>query len=239
MHADLVRLLDLQERDAVLADAERRVAEVGRDETRLEEGFRATRATLDHARRANAEGVRLRDALETKIEAQRRQQERRKLRLDQVHNQREASAVMAELDLAGSAISQEESDWVKAAEVVSAREERVREQEAKLAEVEAALAPERASLAQRRAEVEAERDTVRRTRDERAAEITKPLRVQYERLRGSRIGPVIVALRGGACGACHTAVPLSRRGQIRNGRIIDSCEGCGAILYPSESDGTG
>ena len=43
---------------------------------------------------------------------------------------------------------------------------------------------------------------------------------------------------GGTCGACHTSVPLNRRSQIRSGAIVDGCEGCGAILYPSEAAGS-
>jgi predicted nucleic acid-binding Zn-ribbon protein len=47
-----------------------------------------------------------------------------------------------------------------------------------------------------------------------------------------------VPLVGGACGGCHTAVPLNRRSQIKAGTVIDGCEACGAILYPSESSGS-
>ena len=42
-------------------------------------------------------------------------------------------------------------------------------------------------------------------------------------------------LVGGACGACHTSVPLNRRSQIRAGAVLDGCEVCGAILYPPEA----
>jgi uncharacterized protein len=63
------------------------------------------------------------------------------------------------------------------------------------------------------------------------------LRTRYDRLRRSRGTDVVVPLSGGACGACHTSVPLNRRSQIRTGQVLDGCEACGAILYPSESEG--
>ena len=50
---------------------------------------------------------------------------------------------------------------------------------------------------------------------------------------------VVVPLVGGTCGACHTSIPLNRRSQIRSGAIIDGCEGCGAILYPAGAGGVG
>jgi len=49
---------------------------------------------------------------------------------------------------------------------------------------------------------------------------------------------VIVPLVGGACGACHTSVPMNRRSQIRTGAVLGNCEACGAILYPPELVGS-
>jgi predicted nucleic acid-binding Zn-ribbon protein len=45
---------------------------------------------------------------------------------------------------------------------------------------------------------------------------------------------VVVSVRGVACGACFTAVPMSRRSQIRTGLLIEGCEACGVILYAEE-----
>ena len=64
---------------------------------------------------------------------------------------------------------------------------------------------------------------------------TRSLRTRYERLRKARSGDVVVPLVGGSCGACHTSIPLNRRSQIRAGTLLDGCEGCGAILYPPET----
>ena len=71
-----------------------------------------------------------------------------------------------------------------------------------------------------------------------AAGIDKALRHRYERLRRTRSGDVVVPLRGGACGGCHTSVTLNRRSQIRAGLVLEGCEACGAILYPAEPDGS-
>ena len=47
---------------------------------------------------------------------------------------------------------------------------------------------------------------------------------------------MIVPLVGGSCGSCHTSIPLNRRSQIKAGSVLDGCEVCGAILYPSETE---
>ena len=94
------------------------------------------------------------------------------------------------------------------------------------------------SIAERQRAIEKERAAVAQERDASAAVIDKALRNRYDRLRRTRTNDVVVPLVGGACGGCHTAVPLNRRGQIRAGLVIEGCEACGAILYPPGPDGS-
>jgi len=176
--------------------------------------------------------------MEAKIESYRLLQDRRKQRLDQVKTPKEASAVMAELDLARSVMDKEESDWVRTADDVVQLEIRVQTEESSLKTVESSQAEERALLSRRKAALEVERAAALRERELSAATIDRPLRIRYDRLRRSRSTDVVVPLVGGACGDCHTAVPLNRRSQIKAGTIIEGCEACGAILYPSESSGS-
>ena len=234
MHADLVKLLELQAKDAVLSDVEQRLAVLNRDAAALDEALQRARASLEAAQKALAEGRRRRDEMEAKIESYRLLQDRRKQRLEQVKNAKEASAVMAELDLARSVMAKEESDWVRTADGVVQLEIRVQSEETTLQSMESSQAEERALLGQRRNALEVERAAALREREASAATIDRPLRTRYDRLRRSRSNDVVVPLVGGACGGCHTAVPLNRRSQIKAGSVIDGCEACGAILYPPE-----
>jgi uncharacterized protein len=234
MHADLLKLLELQAKDAVLSGAEQRLADLNRDAAALDEALQRARMSLEAAQKALAEGRRRRDEMEAKIESYRLLQDRRKQRLEQVKNSKEATAVMAELDLARSVMAKEESDWVRTADGVVQLEIRAQAEETNLQTLESSQAEERALLEQRRASLEAERAAALRDREASAATIDRPLRTRYDRLRRSRAGDVVVPLVGGACGGCHTAVPLNRRSQIKAGSVIDGCEACGAILYPPE-----
>jgi uncharacterized protein len=238
MHADLVKLLDLQSKDAAVAAAEQRLADLGQETAGLDEILQRARSVLDNTRRAAADGQRRRDDLETKIESYRILQDRRRQRLEHVRNPKDASTLMTELDLAQSVMAKEENDWVRSAEMTIQLEVKVRDEERNLAAVEAAQAPERAVVAQRRAVLEAERDEALRVREDSAAQLDKTLRGRYDRLRRTRSNDVVVPLMGGACGSCHTAVPMNRRSQIRAGNVIDACEACGAILYPGEPAGS-
>jgi predicted nucleic acid-binding Zn-ribbon protein len=238
MHADLVKLLDLQAKDAVLAEVDQRLALIGQDVVVLDQALQRARESLEAARRAAAEGQRRRDELEAKIESYRVLQERRRERLELVRNPKEASALMAELELARSVTAKEENEWVRSADAVTLLESRVKEEERNLEAVETSQAAERGAIAERRAAIEAEQAAAARKREESAVLIDKALRNRYDRLRRTRTNDVVVPLIGGACGGCHTSVPLNRRGQIRAGLVIEGCEACGAILYPPGPDGS-
>lgn len=238
MHADLVKLLDLQAKDSAVAEVERRLGAL-RDETGiLDQALERAREVLETARRAVADAARRRDELEAKIESYRTLQERRHQRLEQVRNPKEAAALMAELDLAKSVLAKEENEWVRSADSVTQLELKVQGEELNLKAVETAQAPQRAQLAEREAQLDAERNAASREREATAALVDKSLRTRYDRLRRTRSSDVVVPLVGGACGGCHTAVPLNRRSQIKSGAVLDGCEACGAILYPSEQAGS-
>lgn len=235
MHADLVKLLDLQAKDLAVVEVERRLEALGEEAGVLDQALNRAREGLEAAKRAAAEAARRRDELEQKIESYRVLQERRQQRLEHVRNPKEASTLMAELDLARSVVAKEESDWVRSADAVTLAQFKAAEEERNVAAVAEGQTPERERLAARRQELEAELARARQERDESATRLDRPLRIRYDRLRKARSGDVIVPLLGGSCGACHTSIPLNRRSQIRAGSVVDTCEVCGAILYPPEA----
>ena len=235
MHADLVKLLDLQAKDAAVAEAERRLDALRAESGVLDQALDRAREGLAAARRAVAAAATRRDELEAKIETYRVLHDRRQQRLEHVRNPKEASALMAELDLARSVVAKEENDWVRSADAVTQAQFKAAEEERNVAAAVEGQVPERDRLASRQAELEAELAAVRREREESASRLDRPLRIQYERIRKARSGDVVVPLLSGSCGSCHTSIPLNRRSQIKAGQVLDTCEVCGAFLYPLES----
>lgn len=238
MHADLVKLLELQRKDTIVGDVQQRMGALQGDYVGLDQILKQAQATLEGARRAVADAARRRNELEARVESYRLLQERRQLRLEHVRNPKEAATLMAELDLARSVMAKEENEWVRAAEAVGALELKVAEEERRLEALAESQVPERAILDGRRAALEEELRAANHDREESASRIDRPLRTRYDRLRRSRAAEVVVPLLGGTCGACHTSIPLNRRSLIRSGAVLDGCEGCGAILYPPEIAGS-
>ncbi|MBW8773203.1 MAG: hypothetical protein JF590_07945 [Gemmatimonadetes bacterium] len=141
---------------------------------------------------------------------------------------------MAELDLARGVLVREEGEWVKLADQVKSAELRATQVEAEVDQVKEGQSEMRTSLAARRSDIEHERGIAQAARDRSAKEVDKALRVRYERLRTPKRARVLVGLNGATCGACNTAIPMSRRAAIKAGTVIDACENCGVILYWSE-----
>jgi len=234
MHPDLEKLLDLQAKDLILLATDVRLKGIADEIAGLDAALDRARADVEAARKRLADGITKREELEKVIESQRTLQEKRRTRIEQVKTAREVQALMTELDAARQTLARQESDWVKAAETTQQQEAAVTEAEARLQALESDQGGERARLDEGKAEVELEREEARQARDASAATVERSLRMRYDRLWTSRTTTVVVPLRGDACGACHTAVPRNRRSQIRAGTHIDSCEGCGVILYPAE-----
>jgi len=238
MHADLVKLIDLQNKDAIVGNVRERMEALTGEFAGLDQVLQQAQGLLDGARRAASEGIRRRNELEARVESYRLLQERRQLRLEYVRNPKEAATLMAELDLARSVMAKEENEWVRCAEAVGVLELKVEEEIRRVEALAASQTPDRAVLEERRSALEEELETANREREESASRIDRQLRSRYDRLRRTRSSDVVVPLLGGTCGACHTSIPLNRRSQIRSGAVLDGCEGCGAILYPPEVAGS-
>ncbi len=235
MHPDLLKLLELQAKDRTLLEADQALdailAEVEALDQQLAEGEKAVAQNA----KAVADATRRRVEMEGKLENYRKLEERGMARLDQIRNQKESQAVMAELDLARSILAKEESDWLRQAEIIAGLEAAGTEAGSRLAAMREAQAVARGELDLRRADAEARRGEALAAREAAAAEVNKVLRGRYERLRSVKSVRVVVALSGPSCGACFTQVPLNRRSQIRAGTLIDACESCGVILYADET----
>jgi predicted nucleic acid-binding Zn-ribbon protein len=233
MNEDLVKLLDLQERDMALLDVDTRLAAVLAEVEVLDQAIQSVALEAEAAKRAAVAAARRRDEMEAKIESYRRLQDQRRKRLEFVRAQKEAASMMAELDLATSVLAKEEGEWVKVADGVKASEAAAVAAEGRVQEARDAQKPERDEVDGRRRALEKEREGLLADRDRAAGQVERRLRQRYDRLRAQRARNVVVALAGAACGACFTTIPLHRRTQLRESAGYDWCEACGVILYVS------
>ena len=234
MHPELEALLALQEKDQAVNQTDDALAALEPATRALDESQAAAERALAAARAAIQAALDRRDELEGKIASYRNMQEQRRQRLEWVRGAKEASTLMAELDLARSVLAKEEAEFMRSGDAVGEAERRAAEAEQALAHVRAQQAAEREALAGRREQIAGERERAVAEREQAAARVTPGMLARYERIRRGKAPLAVYPLHVDACGHCFTAVPTQRRTLIQRGVSIEACEACGVLLYVKE-----
>ncbi|HET7251853.1 MAG TPA: hypothetical protein VFI79_18575 [Gemmatimonadales bacterium] len=231
MHPDLEGLLTLQAKDQDVTKSEQALAALEPDVRRLDEQLAVAQRALDGARRAIDDARRRKEELEGKIASYKSMQEQRRQKLEWVRGAKEASTLMAELDLTRTVLAKEEAEFMRSGDAVHEAERKAAEAEKALGTVREAQAPERAALAERREAALAELRRAQEVRTAATRGVNGTLLSRYERIRRGKAPLALYALHGDACGHCFTAVPTQRRVLIQRGASIETCEACGVLLY--------
>jgi len=197
----------------------------------LDEALAASERGLDQARRGVQDALRRRDELEGRIASYRDKQEQRRQRLEWVKGAKEASTLMAELDLARSVLAKEEAEFMRSGDAVAEAERKAADAERAFEEVKASQAAAREALSGKRDAIMAGREGAVAARDKAATGVAAGFLARYERIRRGKAPLALYELHGDACGHCFTAVPTQRRSLIQRGLSIEACEACGVLLY--------
>jgi uncharacterized protein len=234
VHADLQSLLTLQERDKAILAIEAELAAFNPELEALDAELARAQAERDAAIKGAQDAEQRRAELEGKIESYRVMQERRRQRLEWVRGAKEASTLMAELDLARTVLAKEEAEWMRSADRVQEAARRVEESDRLLTEAHAAQAPRREAIAAGQLACNDRLAAARQERESAAEAVRPQMRSQYERILRGRAPLALYPLHGEACGHCFTAVPLHRRQDILNGESVVTCEACGVMVYSGD-----
>ena len=235
MHPDLPKLLEVQVKDRRLAELDVRAQAILAERATLDALLERARAEVASAERAVNDMTRRRDEAEQKLETQRAQHEKRRLRLETERNPRVAAQLLGDVELGRNILAQEEAEWLRMADDVNARAAVARAAAERLAAAEGEQAGARAEIDGRAAELAGEVAIAQAERDVAAGQLDVKLRLRYDRLRKTRKNEILVPADKGTCTACYTSIPRSQIGPLEaNGILIDGCEMCGAIIYVAE-----
>jgi len=234
VHPELEPLLALQDKDVAVAQCDAQLAGLTPEVQVLEDRLAVAERALEQAHAAIRTAIGRKDEMEGRIASYRTTQEQRRQKLEWVRGAKEASTLMAELDLARSVLAKEEAEFMRSGDAVGDAERKAAETERALDEVREGQAAEREALAGRRDAIAAERERAVRAREAAARAVSAAMLVRYERIRRGKTPLALFALHGGSCGNCFTAVPTQRRALITRGATIESCEACGVLLYSKE-----
>src|SRR5439155_4814173 len=192
-------VLALQEKDQAVTEAEEALAALEPEERTLDDALRAAERALEPGRAQIQAALDRRGDLEGKIANYRSMQEQRRQRLEWVRGAKEASTLMAELDLARSVLAKEEAEFMRSGDAVTEAEGKAAEAERALEEVRARQAPLREALAGKREQIAAEREGAVAERERATAAVNPGLLARYERIRRGKAPLALYPLHGDAC----------------------------------------
>lgn len=236
MKVDLEALLRLQEKDKVVKASEDLLESLEPKVEELDHALEVVSEQLALARKGAEDADTRRAGSEGRIEGYRIMQDRRRQRLEWVKGAKEASTIMAELDLARGVLAKEEAEWIRSADRLQEAQARVVEIEATHKEIEEVQTPLREEVAELETRYQSELADACKQRDKVALEIKPNMLAIYRRTLRGRAPLALYPLHDGACGHCFTSVPKHRIQQLRNGSVVEHCEACGVLLYNASTD---
>lgn len=234
MHAELEALLQLQAEDDVvdalvarLEGVTPRLAALDAERAKAARQLEQALGQLQAAERKQRELAQL-------VAEHRQRQERNVAQLDLVKRMKEATAAMAQVEAGKKLLLEGENDLRELGHRVDAIRQATEAHREALADFDATQGAKRSAIEAERGALEAELAAARGKRDSVAQGVPPAMRTMYDRIRSRRHTQVVFPVHGGACGSCDTAVPVQRRNQMHARGTLESCEGCGMLLYATE-----
>lgn len=224
-------LKELQKLDTRIAEARQRIADFDPRLAQAEEPALRLESDLGTARTRLQELKLEERRLELSAEEKRTRRKKLDERLGSVRNLREEAAVSAELEMVKRAVQNDEQEMLALIDQLRKIEERTSELEKSFKEASEMAGPQRDALLAERAEAERGLEALRAERARFIGNVNAAELKVYDAIRaGGRHVAVADLTEDGACGHCFGMVPLQLRNEIRHGRGLNRCEGCGVIL---------
>ncbi len=232
MSSEIQALLRVQQDDEAVRAIEARRDALGPRVIALD---KARQRAIDDAARSEAALARELDrlhALEARISEHKQRHEKNLGVLNQAHKLKEATAAMAQVEAARKLLAEEESELLALTRRIAELRTHANASREAATTLEAAQVAERAAIAAERASIDGEIAAARAKRDVSARDVSPSLLSRYDRVQSRRKSAVLFALGPGfSCGSCDTAMALQRRPSMASGVSIETCEGCGSLLY--------
>lgn len=230
--SELQALLRVQQDDEATRDIEARRDALGPRVITLD---KSRQRAIDEAAKHEAALARELDrlhALEERITEHKQRHEKNLGVLNQAHKLKEATAAMAQVEAARRVLAEEESELLALTRrITDLRTGAAISREAAGA-LDTSQVAERAAIAAERASIDGELAAARGKRDSSAKDVSPSLLNRYDRVQARRKAAVLFPLGPGfSCGNCDTAMALQRRPSMASGVHIETCEGCGSLLY--------
>lgn len=229
-----IRLQNLDDRAAVLT---KEVAVLPKHIAEIEKKLEFHQRRLDLNKTAMAANVRDRRKAEGESVVASQKITKLKGQMLEAKNNDQYRAFQNEIDFCENEISRCDEVILNLMAKLEPLEKGVKEAEAALAVERAEVEAEKAKAHELTAADRAKLAELNKVRAETAAQVTRGVLSEYERIRKGRVGVAVAEVVNGRCSKCNMSVRLQFLQELRVADKIMNCESCRRILYlnPPES----
>ncbi len=230
MHADLDRLIRLQQIDTFSENARRRIADHPVLVEALDTRLASATGALEAARARVTGNQAARRAVETDLAMIQARLSKYKGQLMEVKTNKEYTAVLKEIEAAQTEVRHLEDKILERMLEADDLAAHQKQAEAALLSDQGAITSERKQLEEDTTRLERELEDATTGRERLVAEISPAALSTYETVRARR-GTAVVEVKGDYCSSCHVRLRPQAANELRRNEVIFQCECCNRILY--------
>ena len=151
--------------------------------------------------------------------------------MDAVKTMRQATAAVAQMEEAKRIVANEDAELVSINRRLEDARATLNAHKSALELCEAEQVEARAEVSSEQAALEGELAAATAKRADKAKAVPADLLDKYDRIRVRKKKQAAWAMKGMACGACDTAIPMQRRLVMSQDGALQVCEACGVLMY--------
>jgi uncharacterized protein len=231
LREEIARLMSLQAIDRELRDLEQTLASVAGRVDQLRQEAEKQQAELDRLTIEEQQSSSVRRQLEKELAEGEARIRNKRMRLNQVRNEKELQALAHEVDVQKEANQRFEAELLSLMETSESRNASIAELTPSVQQLFAELNAAAKEIAAQVEDLKISMAKQRLERDLMAGNLERGLLQRYDMIFSRRNGLAVAEARGGTCQGCRMRLPPQLYNQIQRHDSIHFCPNCQRILY--------
>jgi uncharacterized protein len=230
----ITRLMHLQTIDRELRELEESLASVAGRVDQVRDETEKSQTELDQLKQDEQQALSARKQLERELAEGEARIRNKRMRLNQVRNDKELQALAHEVEALKENNQRLEAEVLASMEAAEPRAARIKELTASVPKKRAELSAAEKEVAGQIEELKTAIRKQRVERDKLAADIGDALLQRYEMIFSRRAGVAVALAKSGTCQGCRMRLPPQLYNQVQKSDEIQYCPNCQRILYYQE-----
>jgi predicted nucleic acid-binding Zn-ribbon protein len=231
LREEITRLMSLQAIDRELREMEESLASVAGRVEELRRECEAYQAELEQLAAEEQESGLTRRSLEKELAEGEARIRNKRMRLNQVRNDKEMQALTAEVESLKENNQRLEADVIAQMEGAEPRGPRIAQLQELVERKQAEVAAVEQEIAAQIEDLKISISKQRVDRDLMAREIDGSLLQRYQMIFSRRGGIAVIEARGGTCQGCRMRLPPQLYNELQKHLQVHYCPNCNRILY--------